>query len=445
MRLLICTPYLPWPLDSGGKASQYAVLSALPQDYEIRIIYRQKTPEDIANAKEIEKRLHNVKIVIVERLPQASPNPPINPIKVNRLYEFIQKVGYKLYFTCLKMKSHLSRRRDSMRPTVDTQIQTVPWFPHLPIETSIITAIQQNHEWADIIQFEFHDYMSAGCLPINDKPTVFVSHQVHAMYIQSWFASRTSYLNTWIPAYYEELTRESESYLLSQFSKVVVFCHEDAKLLANLGVSSSVEVSPFPFPDEHNPIIPRDLQTSDWKQELVFLGSGSHGPNLDGLTWFFKKVYPLIISKIKPGQSSPRVYVAGHWNEKEMAQFEIYGPVFYGYVDDIGSVLKGRISISPIQIGSGIRTKLLSAAVSASPIVSTSLGCQGLGFMHEEHCLIGDSAEKFSSEVLRLLNSPTEFRCALSSNAASHVINAFSRETVGSKRSMIYESLLSNS
>ena len=445
MRLLICTPYLPWPLDSGGRASQYAVLSALPQDYEIRIIYRQKTPQDIANAMEIEKRLPNVRIVIVDRFPQVSPSPLINPIKSNQLYQFIQKASFKLYFSCLRVKSSLSRRRDSKRLNEDTQIQTVPWFPHLPIETSIINAIQQHHDWADIVQFEFHDYMSAGCLPVNEKPTVFICHQVHSMYMQSWFTSCTSYLNTWIPAYYEELTKDSESYLLSKFSKVVVFCHEDAYLLADLGVSSSVEVSPFPFPDEHSPIIPRDLQTSDWKQELVFLGSGSHGPNVDGLTWFFKKVYPLIISKIKPGHSPPRVYVAGHWNDEEMAQLEIYRPVFYGYVDDIGSVLKGRISISPIQIGSGIRTKLLSAAVSASPIVSTNLGCQGLGFIHEQHCLIGDSAEEFCSEVLRLLNSTTGYRCALSSNAASHVINAFSKETVGSKRSMIYESLLRDS
>jgi len=442
MRLLICTPYLPWPLDSGGRASQFSILDALPNEYEIKIIYRQQSLDDNDNAREIERRLPNIKVVLVDPIVPSRPPASTRLGVVAWIYYFIRKVAFKLYFSCAKIKSSLSKSQSSLPQDKAPQIQPLPWFPDLRIERSVIEAIQNHHAWADIIQFEFHDYLSAGCLPLGDKPTVFISHQVHTLYIQSWFSSRSSYFESWIAKYYEDLTKETESQLLSKFSKVVVFCDEDAQLLEDIGVSSSIEVSHFPFPSDHVIINPADLDTSDWQQELVFLGSGDHGPNLDGMIWFFESIYPLIAASLKFESNLPRVHVIGSWNDVQMEQLKRFSPVFHGYVDDVGSVLKGRIFISPILIGSGIRTKLLSAALSASPIVSTSLGCQGLGFINNQHCLIGDVPDEFASSVLQVLNSPISYRRALAKNAANHVAYVFSRQSVSIKRSMIYSSLL---
>ena len=61
-----------------------------------------------------------------------------------------------------------------------------------------------------------------------------------------------------------------------------------------------------------------------------------------------------------------------------------------GYVEDLGSFLKGSVAVVPIRIGSGMRMKILDAVLSKVPFVTTAKGVEGIDFKDGEDCLIVD-------------------------------------------------------
>jgi hypothetical protein len=321
-------------------------------------------------------------------------------------------------------------------------MEAPPWFPFFPLDHELISAIETHASWADIIQFEFHDFICASSLPCLGKPVVFVCHQVHSQFVETWFSCREALRKTMLAKHHISLTKSLEALMLNQFSAVIALCNEDKHFMESMGVSSKVSVCSFPYPSDHQPIKPSTLSSDEWKNELVFLGSGGHGPNLDGLSWFYLNVYPHLIANMGEEETPPPVLIAGSWSNDQISRFQEYQPIFLGFVDDVAATLKGRISISPIHVGSGIRTKLLSAAVSASPIVTTSLGCQGLAFQHDYHCLIGDTGKDFANQLTRLLNAKGSFRAKLATQAFDHVTSKFSQEAVGATRTAFYSSLL---
>jgi len=74
--------------------------------------------------------------------------------------------------------------------------------------------------------------------------------------------------------------------------------------------------------------------------------------------------------------------------------------------DAIGLIAGAKVAIVPLQSGSGTRFKILEAWAAARPVVSTSLGAEGLGAKHEQHLLIADSPAAFAEATLRLVDDP---------------------------------------
>jgi glycosyltransferase involved in cell wall biosynthesis len=60
----------------------------------------------------------------------------------------------------------------------------------------------------------------------------------------------------------------------------------------------------------------------------------------------------------------------------------------------------------PIRTGSGTRLKVVEGLAMGKPMVSTTLGCEGVDVRHEEHLLIADTAEAFAESLARLLDDP---------------------------------------
>jgi glycosyltransferase involved in cell wall biosynthesis len=75
-----------------------------------------------------------------------------------------------------------------------------------------------------------------------------------------------------------------------------------------------------------------------------------------------------------------------------------------GAVDDaVTEIARSRVAIVPLLSGSGTRFKILEAWAAARPVVSTSIGAEGLGARSDEHLLIADSAPDFADAITRLL------------------------------------------
>ena len=140
---------------------------------------------------------------------------------------------------------------------------------------------------------------------------------------------------------------------------------------------------------------------SETLADIVFCGAMDWLPNVDGIGWFVAEVLPLIRAR-RPGC---RVTLAGRTPAPEVRALA-RDPLIQvtGTVPDIRPYLWGSaLAIVPLRIGGGTRLKIYEAMAAGVPVVSTTVGAEGLDVTQGENILLADTAEAFAEACLRVL------------------------------------------
>jgi glycosyltransferase involved in cell wall biosynthesis len=171
--------------------------------------------------------------------------------------------------------------------------------------------------------------------------------------------------------------------------------------------------------------------------ELVFTGSMDWMPNQDAIRYFADSILPIISAEIpectltvvgrKPGpqllqlaQSNPRIRVTGR-------------------VDDIrGYISQASAYVVPIRIGGGTRLKIYEAMAMGKPVISTTVGAEGLPVRDGEELLIADEPAEFAHAVIRVLRN-THLANRLAERARAVVCDKFGWERAASSFAEICE------
>jgi glycosyltransferase involved in cell wall biosynthesis len=147
------------------------------------------------------------------------------------------------------------------------------------------------------------------------------------------------------------------------------------------------------------------IEYSPKGRTVVFIGNMAYEPNVEGALWFREKVWPLVKQRI-PGA---KWQLVGSWPAPEVAAMA------GGDIHLAANVLSVRpyleeaaVAICPLFSGSGTRLKILEAFSAGVPMVSTSVGAEGLEFEEGVHLCIRDSAEDFAAAIVRLMENPVE-------------------------------------
>jgi glycosyltransferase involved in cell wall biosynthesis len=151
---------------------------------------------------------------------------------------------------------------------------------------------------------------------------------------------------------------------------------------------------------------------------MLFLGSFRHTPNQVALDWFTREVLPLVLEKLPDA----RLLVAGSDPPPRHAFNDPANAIdLLGFVDDIQPLFSSCAAfICPIRSGSGVRVKLLEAFASGIPVVSTTLGAEGLARRDGDFCALADEPRAFADTVIRLLEDPV-YAAALAARARQEV------------------------
>jgi len=163
------------------------------------------------------------------------------------------------------------------------------------------------------------------------------------------------------------------------------------------------------------------------KPTLVFTGAMNYLPNREGFEWFLDEVVPLLERRLPPF----RLLVVGkHPPESLLARAKPGTLEFTGYVDDVRDPMReGDVSIVPLRIGSGTRIKILEAMALGLPVVSTSVGAEGLAVTHGEDILLADAPEGLANAIADLCGSP-ERRAALGAAGRALVLRRYDWKAV---------------
>lgn len=172
------------------------------------------------------------------------------------------------------------------------------------------------------------------------------------------------------------------------------------------------------------PSVPAPIST---RSILMMVGIYSYGPNKDAADYFLEEVFPHIF-KARP--DAEIWFVGAGADHLRNYGKNLPGVHFLGFVDDLAKAYHdARVVICPIRYGSGTRVKLVEAAAWGKPIVSTTMGAEGLDMSHHEHALFGDTPEAFAQHCLTLLTD-SELCNRLGNNARALAQKTYDRKAI---------------
>jgi glycosyltransferase involved in cell wall biosynthesis len=203
------------------------------------------------------------------------------------------------------------------------------------------------------------------------------------------------------------LTREArllaayEADVCRDFDHVVWVTEEDRRAVEALPASTSQPqpsstVIPICADPTHTPPVARAANP----RRITFLGGLHWPPNAQGVLWFADQVFP----QVRAAVPEATLTVIG---KDPPAGLEGEGIEVSGYVTELAPFLaETAVFIVPLHAGGGMRVKILDAWSWGLPVVSTTIGAEGIHIQNEKNLLLGDSAPAFAQAVIRVLRDP---------------------------------------
>jgi GT2 family glycosyltransferase len=172
----------------------------------------------------------------------------------------------------------------------------------------------------------------------------------------------------------------------------------------------------------------------DERRDLLFLGNFSHTPNRDAVQFFVREVLPILRESL----DAVKLYVVGGNAPKEIAALASTEVWVLGYVPDIEPLFAScRVMIAPLRFGAGVKGKIGESLAHGLPVVTTTIGAEGMGLDDGAHALIADDARAFADAILRAYTDHSLWQ-KLSDGGFAHVAANFAPEVV---RHIINDSL----
>jgi glycosyltransferase involved in cell wall biosynthesis len=218
---------------------------------------------------------------------------------------------------------------------------------------------------------------------------------------------------------FERASRQLERTWLPRFSLVLATSQADAGLVRTIAPQACVKVYPNALP-------PTPLPTPGDEEAIVFSGNLEYHPNVAAVRFFRRDVWPrlrdrwprLVWRLVGQNPAAVRRYTAGD------PRIEVSGPV----LNAVCELARSRVAVVPLLTGSGTRLKILEAWAAGLPVVSTTIGAEGLPVRDGETALLADGGEAFAEAVTRLL-ACSELRRSLGSAGRLLLEKEFTWET----------------
>jgi glycosyltransferase involved in cell wall biosynthesis len=267
-------------------------------------------------------------------------------------------------------------------------------------------------------------------------PTTCTHQDIESDLLRQRAETAKSRLLRWYIRHQADLVEDVERHVCPKFTTNIVMSDVDASRLRRASPESDTFVVPngvdtdfFEFRDGA-PYSP---------DRICFVGPTYSFSNKDAVTFFLEEIW----QAIRSARPSASLQLVGDGPASVLEELGRHpGVVCLGRLPDIRPHLsEAACSIVPIRYGGGTRLKVLESWAVGTPVVSTSVGCEGLGASDGHNILIRDQPAGFAAAVLQLIEDPG-LRAHLAVNGRRNVDERYSWDAVGQRLRDCYWSLL---
>jgi glycosyltransferase involved in cell wall biosynthesis len=264
-------------------------------------------------------------------------------------------------------------------------------------------------------------------------PIVLRSHNIEYVIWEKIAAGTRNPIRRMYLKYLTKKLKHYELSMLDEVSGIAAISDEDRRRMLALGIKKPIRTVPFgvdltgyPF-DEH----------ASAELALFHLGAMDWGPNLEGILWFLRTIWPSIHSKYP----KLKMYLAGRNMSDEIERMNLPNVVVVGEVEHAITFMQSKaIMVVPLLSAGGIRVKIIEGLALGRAVISTTLGAEGLDCQDGEQILLADRLEEWLKAIDRLMNDPDEIR-RLGMNGRKHAMSHFELHEMTSRLIAFYKEL----
>ena len=359
MRILFLAFEVPYPLDRGGRIKTFHYLKALTRNHQVSLAALTRTRDCVERLKFLQSELSLVDVhsilIDLSRLRKFG-------LALSSLWQ-AEPAVMSLYANA-EGKRLVERLLDGCHFDL-IYVDHLHMAQYVPSQTPAPTLLDQHNVESVILQ-RFADRQSL--MPVR------------------WFARRE---HRKMMCYEAEMCR--------RFDAIWVTTEVDRKL-----------ISPWLLPQQHVQVLPIGVDTDYFQPDgrkqdphtVISVGTLSWPPNADGVLWFYDRVFSLIKKQV----SDSKFMIVGA-NPPPSIQRLAEDPAVEvtGWVDDIRSYMaRSTVMVVPLRGGSGMRVKILNALAMGLPVVSTSVGCEGIAVTPGDDILVADDVDVFVRQIVAL-------------------------------------------
>lgn len=227
------------------------------------------------------------------------------------------------------------------------------------------------------------------------------------------------------------MARELATYAAADL--VITVTEDEARILGGELPGTPVHV----IPNIHD--IPAAARSETPFPSLLFIGTFTHEPNVDGVLWFAREVWP----SVRTAHPDTRLRIVGGNPPPAIQALSGNGIEVTGYVPDtLPFLMESWVSVAPLRFGAGMKGKVGEAMAAGLPVVTTPFGAEGFGLVPGVHLVVADDSMEFAESVLKLIvdhdlrsklgNAGHSFiESRYSPAAVSHQLTSFTQRLAG--------------
>ena len=395
MKILFLSHLFPLPLDSGGKIKSFYTLRTLAKEHDVRVLTYVRNEQEHSLIGDLQKMCPNIDVVWLNRG------------KLRQVSDLLSSLGTRRSF--IVSRDYREQMQAAFRDSINSFAPDVVHIDHL--------------QMAQFVDFR------------GPYKTVLDNHNVEHMIIRriaDTDGSPAARLYTRIE--WPKL-RRYELEVCRSCDMVLTVSEEDKNTLQDMDAAiNNIRCVPIGVDiDYFNPV-----ERNADSRNLLSVGTMYWPPNVDSMLYFSREIFP-IIKKQVPGCT---LTIAGQRPVAAIQSLSADPSISVtGYVDDVRETARDcGAFVVPLRSGSGVRVKILNAMAMGLPIVSTSIGVEGIAVKDGVHALIADSPRDFSEASIKVLQD-RDLAQQLGDNGRKLVCEKYSWDAVGKQLLDIYQQI----
>ncbi len=393
MKILMLTPYLPYPLLSGGQIRTYNLLKKLSRQHEITLFALIKNDEEKRYVSELEKYCHKVRVFKRSEKPFTLKN--------------IWKTVFSS-FPFLVIRNQAEGSLEAVRAEIATHAydlihaETFYMMPHIP-ECQI--------------------------------PIILVEQTIEYLGYESYVKKAPFFLRPILNIDVRKIHRYEKHYW-QQAKRLIVMSEDDRQFIGKELNKDKIDV------------VANGVDTAWFAQKkaelasqptILSVGTFKWLPNIEAVDFLVQKVWPRIKQQIRQASllivgNAPTTKVLAYGQTDPQIQVT-------GRVADIRTAFQSaHVLLAPVFSGKGTRYKILEAMASGTPVVSSKIAVEGLNVIDGQHVLTSNDAQELADLTVKVLRDKNLWQL-LSKNGKEFVTKNYDWELISQKLDGIYQEI----